>query len=303
MVVRTIPGGPALSFDLALGAERHLLASLGARAPAYASIHRAAQAIVPLHAFYLCLYEPKNRRLRFEYNGDDDGLDTPETFALGSGPTSRAVRTGKPHVINHFRDEGSSTLTFGNPGRRSRGAIHLPFWDGAPGATGGGPPLGVLSVQSYTLDAYDRRQVEAVRWLAARAAHLLRDTEAQVAEAAARAAQAEEGRRRRLERIVGILDAHGTPPELRAAILRELGDEPAPVRRLDTDALTDRELQAVALVAQGLTYGRIADVLVVGKETVKTHVRRAYPKLGLSDGRALPRHLSDLLAAVAARGV
>ena len=49
------------------------------------------------------------------------------------------------------------------------------------------------------------------------------------------------------------------------------------------DELTNRERQAVALVAQGLSNDQIADRMVISPMTAKTHINRAMTKLHVRD--------------------
>ena len=57
--------------------------------------------------------------------------------------------------------------------------------------------------------------------------------------------------------------------------------EPRPTAELN--ALTDREREVMALVAEGLSNEEIAERLVVSPATAKTHVSRAMVKLGARD--------------------
>jgi DNA-binding NarL/FixJ family response regulator len=56
-----------------------------------------------------------------------------------------------------------------------------------------------------------------------------------------------------------------------------------PVQEHLPDALTDRELETLRLIASGLSNREIAERLVISEKTVKTHVSNILSKLGLED--------------------
>ena len=66
-----------------------------------------------------------------------------------------------------------------------------------------------------------------------------------------------------------------------------------PVERFDylhdADILTAREAEVLQLLQEGMTNGEIAHHLSIGIETVRTHARNIYRKLGISTRRDLAR--------------
>jgi DNA-binding NarL/FixJ family response regulator len=74
-------------------------------------------------------------------------------------------------------------------------------------------------------------------------------------------------------------------PEITHRLLAEFLRRPPPgaAPRPGLDELTKRELEVLELIAVGLSNAEIAARLIVGEETVKTHVSRVFLKLGLGD--------------------
>jgi len=86
-------------------------------------------------------------------------------------------------------------------------------------------------------------------------------------------------------RLIHRGEALLSPAATRSLIARclaspEYGDRPAPTRLA---ALTEREREVLALVAEGLSNDEIAQRLFLSPQTVKTHVNRAMTKLGAHD--------------------
>lgn len=61
---------------------------------------------------------------------------------------------------------------------------------------------------------------------------------------------------------------------------------PPPRRPQPADALSPRELQVLRLVAKGLSNREIGRELSISEATVKTHLLRAFAKLGVTDRTA-----------------
>ncbi len=63
------------------------------------------------------------------------------------------------------------------------------------------------------------------------------------------------------------------PPEVGAKL----------VQRMSNPELSERELEVLGLMAQGMSNSDIAPALTIGESTVKSHVNRILSKLGVSD--------------------
>jgi DNA-binding NarL/FixJ family response regulator len=89
----------------------------------------------------------------------------------------------------------------------------------------------------------------------------------------------------RAVRVVAAGDALLTPSVTRQLLDRVARRLPAPVGQGPEELaqLTDREREVLELLAQGKSNAEIAESLVVGEATVKTHVSNVLMKLGLRD--------------------
>jgi DNA-binding NarL/FixJ family response regulator len=74
-------------------------------------------------------------------------------------------------------------------------------------------------------------------------------------------------------------------PSVTSRLVREFARRPTAGKPRDDllASLTEREVEVLALVAQGLSNAELADRLVVSHATAKTHVSRILTKLGLRD--------------------
>ena len=75
-------------------------------------------------------------------------------------------------------------------------------------------------------------------------------------------------------------------PAVQARLLDRLDDAPVLTgarHDVEVPGLTAREVEVLTLIAQGLSNAEIAETLVVGESTVKTHVNRILAKTGARD--------------------
>ncbi|HET9447714.1 MAG TPA: helix-turn-helix transcriptional regulator [Steroidobacteraceae bacterium] len=67
----------------------------------------------------------------------------------------------------------------------------------------------------------------------------------------------------------------------RASDRRRSASQPDPLRTPESGVCTDRELQIVRLLTQGMTNKQIANKLGIAEDTVKKHLQHVYKKLGV----------------------
>jgi len=92
-----------------------------------------------------------------------------------------------------------------------------------------------------------------------------------------------------LQRAVRTVAAGGSwlDPAVTARVLSTYREGTGPLLPgAEVDVLTPREREVLALVGEGLSNTEIAEVLVLGEGTVKTHVGHIFTKLGLRDRAA-----------------
>jgi putative methionine-R-sulfoxide reductase with GAF domain len=131
----------------------------------YQTLHEAAGRMLPVDAFYVCLYAAREQRLFFPYNFDGQLYDGPVNIPLGQGPTSWVIRNRKPFVLEYDnRSVQDGGVSFGDSERCSQSAIHVPIM-----RKSGDAPYGVLSAQSYAPSVYGEFAVAYLQWLAERA--------------------------------------------------------------------------------------------------------------------------------------
>ena len=274
-----------------LAAERLLAAPYASEVDLYEAMQRAAETLVPVDAFYVCLIGRDPEGLHFVHNREGDHFDTPESFPLGDGPTSRVARTGRSVVmVEPAHREGLSLMPFANAGTASGSAIHWPLWIEADSAA---PPDGVLSVQAYAPSAYDEASLAAVEWLALRAADAMRRrNESRRTRESAESAALAAGRARAVDdvrRFVALLEEVAALREDPTRLLAEVRKRQveltqwAPTAAPPSDPVaetlalvSDRELEVLAYVAQGMSTKEVAHALSLSEHTVKRHLDNVY---------------------------
>jgi DNA-binding NarL/FixJ family response regulator len=147
--------------------------------------------------------------------------------------------------------------------------IRMPVLDGIEAtrliASDGGTDTKVLVLTTFDLDEYVYAALRA-----GASGYLLKDTPARELVAAVR--------------VIAQGDALLSPSVTRR-LIEEFVQRPEPtqVTAALPDELTDREREALELLARGLSNREIAATMYIGEATAKTHVSRLLTKLGVRD--------------------
>ena len=150
------------------GAAAGVIAADSAEA-LHAVLSEACRRVITLDVFSFALYDAEAHALR--YLNDEGRLDAARVVPIAGRPSERVVRERRS-VVTLSSDDPRTTGAFhrgdARGKRRSESVIRTPILAGES-------VLGVLSVQSYTSNAYSRADVEVLEAVAALAATALRN--------------------------------------------------------------------------------------------------------------------------------
>jgi PAS domain S-box-containing protein len=133
-----------------------------------AVLQRACQQILPHDAFTFGVYDPDTHSLLFLPGWDGEMFDAGAVVPLAGTPSDAVVRERKPLLTRHASETiEPGVRSFGSK-RRSQSIVRVPILSERG-------VLAVMSVQSYTPDAYDERDVEVLQVFAAIAASALQN--------------------------------------------------------------------------------------------------------------------------------
>jgi len=125
----------------------------------------AAQELIGWDACTLDLYDPETNQVQDVLTLDSlDGgppVDVPPAYTQTTpGPMfSRILREGATLILRPTAEPTDGLVTFGDTGRRSRSLMFVPI-------RYGDRPTGIISIQSYTTDAYDDDSLATLQELA-----------------------------------------------------------------------------------------------------------------------------------------
>ncbi len=293
-----------------VGESHHLL---------YQFLHRTSARIAPVDSFYIGFY-CEGEMMVFPYSFDGVTYYDPNKFAYR--PDGLAAWMLHNQRAYAFSQDGGELLqrgrSYGQTDKCSQDVVAVPILEDEGRKRK--RVLGILSIQSYEPAVYGAEVVTALEWLAhgvsivlereradAARQEALRGPEEFVPEPMLRPDNIVNQMldkmaiiRRRGEAILALLDA--PPPDLVRAV-EELCDE---CRRRQTETielfldsvltgntplaqLSDQERNVVALLTEGFaasprgyTNSQLADRLGLAEDTVKTHLRAVFRKLGVS---------------------
>jgi PAS domain S-box-containing protein len=129
-------------------------------------IYRQVQRIAPVDAFYVGLYDPEHEQVTFPLMYDMGSRYSEPALPLAEAPwMAHVIHTGKPFMLHRTVEDLQTPFLggIGNVQRKSASILIVPLWRGER-------VMGVLSVQSYTLNAYTDEHAEILTGIGHQAA-------------------------------------------------------------------------------------------------------------------------------------
>lgn len=132
----------------------------------FETMYTEVSKVMSTDAFFVALYDARTEQVDFRCLYDR-GQRYPGTVAeINSGPTSRAIRSGKPVLWNIDSRHIPGANFLGEPGRFVQSVLVVPMKTGQR-------VIGAVSSQSYSANAYADEHVQLLETVASQAAVLL----------------------------------------------------------------------------------------------------------------------------------
>lgn len=93
--------------------------------------------------------------------------------------------------------------------------------------------------------------------------------------------------------LIWIANEEGITPEEALAMILTTAINEYQIQKEQINSLTVREYEVVVLLCQGITNQKIAEQLLISLDTVRSHLRRIFPKFGVRNKEELQVYLRN----------
>jgi len=129
----------------------------------YQDFHQAIQKLMSTDAFVIALFDESKQEVEDVYLWDNDKRWPGTRYAIGQSLTSWVITSGRPMRINNWNESNSQetgTEAFGYTQKDARSVLAVPLF------RGDGKCFGMVSPQSYAIDAYSAENEQLLVTLA-----------------------------------------------------------------------------------------------------------------------------------------